>query len=269
MIKLHWWRTSKRRGNFGDELSRFLCEQLSHQWTDWAPLEQAELVAAGSLLATHLNPGFRWSSFEGWIWGTGCMLEGESVDLGQARVAALRGHLSLAQVQCRNRENVILGDPGLLVHTIIRGTPREHYQLGIMPHWSEMEHPFYRDHLAQLPGLLWISPFDHVDNIIEKITSCQHLLTSSLHGLIAADAFQIPNRWLRLNTGQENTHGSTLFKFRDYYSVFGIDQIQPASINDCLTIDDILDQMKNYHRPGLANLQQSLKQAFPFSFQYV
>lgn len=264
MIKLHWWRTNTRRGNFGDELSRCLCEDHSRQWIDWAPVDQAELVATGSLLASHLNPQFNWAEFTGSIWGTGCMLEEETVNLEQANVSALRGHLTLGQVNCRNRDNIALGDPGLLVNKMVRRKPRENYVLGVMPHWSELDQPFYKEHLAKLPGTLWISPFDHVDNVVEKITSCQNLLSGSLHGLIAADAFQIPNRWLRLNTGQENLHGSTLFKFRDYYSVFGLKPLSPLAINDCLTVKEVLGHMQGYARPGLIDIQRSLQQAFPF-----
>ncbi|WP_339748330.1 polysaccharide pyruvyl transferase family protein [uncultured Rubinisphaera sp.] len=265
MIRLHWWRTNEKQNNFGDELSRFICEQLSKQWTEWAPLEDSQLVSIGSLLASHLNPDFCWEKYTGSIWGTGFMIAGEQIDLSQVKVFALRGRYSLNQAQINQRENIALGDPGLLSHLLVRRKISQRYPLGIMPHWSDSFHPYFRGITEKHPEICLMSPMEPVDTIIEKICSCENILSSSLHGLIVADAFGIPNRWLRLNTGQEDVNGATLFKFRDYYSLFGLEKMTPVAINDCLSRNEILNHMHGYHRPGLEQIQQSLIQSFPQS----
>ena len=67
MIRLHWWNG---RPNFGDELSRIVCERLSKRWTDWAPFESADLLGIGSLLATHLYDRGVLEQYRGYVWGT-------------------------------------------------------------------------------------------------------------------------------------------------------------------------------------------------------
>ena len=58
------------------------------------------------------------------------------------------------------------------------------------------------------PGLL---------SLLDGIASCRFLFSSSLHGLIFADSYSVPNAHLRLSTrvlGAEH-------KFRDYYGSVG------------------------------------------------
>ena len=50
-------------------------------------------------------------------------------------------------------------------------------------------------------------------DVIDQITSCRKILSSSLHGLIVADAYRIPNARLILS----NLICGGDFKFDDYY----------------------------------------------------
>jgi pyruvyltransferase len=49
---------------------------------------------------------------------------------------------------------------------------------------------------------------------IDQLIKCEYIVSSSLHGLILADSYQIPNKWAAFS--DKITGGS--FKFRDYYS---------------------------------------------------
>ena len=53
---------------------------------------------------------------------------------------------------------------------------------------------------------------DKWEHVVIYIISCKYILSSSLHGLIISDAYNIPNIWLdeyKLNEGD--------FKFKDYF----------------------------------------------------
>ena len=50
--------------------------------------------------------------------------------------------------------------------------------------------------------------------------SCETIASSSLHGLIAADSFHIPNLWIKLS----NRIIGNDFKYHDYYSSYGLEQ---------------------------------------------
>ena len=48
--------------------------------------------------------------------------------------------------------------------------------------------------------------------VIHEIAKCEHILSSSLHGLVVADALGIPNGWIKLS---DRVVGDG-FKFKDY-----------------------------------------------------
>ena len=54
---------------------------------------------------------------------------------------------------------------------------------------------------------------------LKQLNACDVVLSSAMHGLIAADSLGIPNAWMRLS--DRLTGGD--WKFRDYYSVFGVE----------------------------------------------
>ena len=45
-----------------------------------------------------------------------------------------------------------------------------------------------------------------IEDTLDAITSCNHILSTSLHGLILADAYGIPNAWLIADTGFGKEH---------------------------------------------------------------
>lgn len=58
----------------------------------------------------------------------------------------------------------------------------------------------------------------NVEETINKLLSCDRILSTSLHGLIAAHAYGIPALWIK--DGYINTDG---FKFKDYFSSVDIE----------------------------------------------
>ena len=104
--------------------------------------------------------------------------------------------------------------------------------------------------------------FDDVGSFISQLTECEFILSSSLHGLIMADSFGIPNQWMVLSDKVEGKN----FKFYDYYSVF--DMPCPDFITlDNFMLGDIEKIAKDYRRPGITDVQMALKSSFPSSYQ--
>ncbi|WP_323008563.1 polysaccharide pyruvyl transferase family protein [Paracoccus sp. (in: a-proteobacteria)] len=52
---------------------------------------------------------------------------------------------------------------------------------------------------------------DKIEDTIDAFLSCEKIITTSLHGLIIADAYNIPNAWLIADTGAGKE-----YKFWDY-----------------------------------------------------
>ena len=55
--------------------------------------------------------------------------------------------------------------------------------------------------------------------MVEQLLPCAYVISSSLHGIIVAEAFHIPARWLYLNTNiTAEAHYQLRFKYNDYYA---------------------------------------------------
>lgn len=199
MAKLYYWN---QKANFGDELGPTFLRFLDVEY-DATGIEDADLILAGSVLE-HLPA--RWS---GTVCGAGKLRENSVVDLSGARVLALRGKLTADSVKGLSGP-IVLGDPGLLVSDWIE-QPLAKYELGVIPHWSDHE-------LAGrfLYGQL-INVADPPEKVAQEISRCKRVVSSSLHGLVVADAFGIPRR-AELFPNAANEGGD--FKYRDYCSIY-------------------------------------------------
>ena len=197
-----WWRT---RRNFGDELGPFLLERLSGIELVHAAPADAELVSVGSVLDL-LPP-----DWEGTVVGSGKLHEHFQPSLDHARVLALRGHLSALGVP----GDYALGDPGLLVDELVPQPPEPPHRLGLIAHWSDVN-GVLAARFAHLEPLV-IDVADDPITVIQQIASCERLVTSSLHGVVVADAYGIPRRAERFPYIDKPYEGGD-FKFHDYAS---------------------------------------------------
>jgi pyruvyltransferase len=234
MPKMYWWNEPDKP-NFGDRLNWTILDKLGHAPTWTEPLK-ADLVLMGSILE-HLPPV--WS---GTVCGAGKMFAESTVDLSRARVLAVRGHLTARSIRHYSRD-IVFGDPALMLPLWFRQRPAIH-ELGIVPHWTDTElwSRFKYGHL--------IDPTAHPEQVVQDITSCRRIISSSLHGLIIADAFGIPRRaelFPRAITHAHHEGGD--FKFRDYASVFDGD---PHFGEFWTAPYDRVQELRNGLRPALA-----------------
>jgi pyruvyltransferase len=200
--------------NFGDAMAPLLIERFAGLKTEPVTISHARIVTVGSVLE-HVPPGW-----DGYILGTGKRLESSQLNLHTktATILGLRGPLTARQCP---PGNYAIGDPGLLVSELVPAQDRI-YDLGIVPHWSDTS-------LAGRPEFwgdgTWevrvISPRDDPIAVLTEIARCHRVVTSSLHGVIAADAFGIPRR-IELGGIKGAAEGGT-FKWRDYSVSVGME----------------------------------------------
>ena len=92
------------------------------------------------------------------------------------------------------------------------------HKWGFIPHYIEFESDSDLDvihHMEKL-GFQIIDVCSGSEKFIDELLECENVISSSLHGLIAADAYGIPNA--RVNVSNKLIGGD--FKFKDYcYSV--------------------------------------------------
>ncbi len=203
---------------------------------------------------------------EGWfrrrvhVWGTGYMEE-YPAHSSRHCYHAVRGKLT-AKTISNLPSRIPLGDPGLLADQLIGDVstiPKE-YRYGILPHYRDREDAQLKL-IEQRHGTeaTILDIFTEPIALLKQIAGCEVLLSSAMHGIIAADSLGIPNGWLKLS---DRLRGGD-FKFQDYYSVFGL-SAEPFVVQDhegrLPSIESIQDRAE---RPGVASIKQGLIDSFP------
>ena len=194
--------------NFGDQLSPLLLDWYSGIRPEWSPVDKADIIVVGSILE-HLPAGW-----PGLILGAGRLHENSDIHVKDATVLAVRGPLSAKGV----KGDFALGDAGLLADEMVRVETRD-IELGIVPHWSDTE--LAHNHIFQPYDPVVISPWKDPLWVTWMIGRCKKIVSSSLHGIILADAFGIPRRTEVANRLKDHEGG--MFKFRDYCASVGVD----------------------------------------------
>ncbi|WP_316346941.1 polysaccharide pyruvyl transferase family protein [Desulfuromonas acetoxidans] len=254
-LKVYWSSGLKNgKKNFGDWLSPALCEAISGRPIVYAKPKECDLVAVGSIL--HRLKNHFWTH-RVHVWGSGLIQEQRPFSSPHT-FDAVRGKYTAALI--KNKSPKALGDPGLLSGILLPEKPRQkRYRVGIVPHYVDQKHPAVVEFCKQ-PGVAFIDIFSETLDFLDQVSRCEIILSSSLHGLIIADALNIPNAWLKLS---ERVRGKD-FKFADYYSVFGLDEMEPYPFNEQTRVKDVEKLRDDYLRPGIDDIKKQLYDAFPF-----
>jgi len=182
------------------------------------------------------------------IWGTGFFKDYSDRKLklirSNTQFIAVRGALSqrIIEKSLGRQINPVLCDGGILASELIPAPTQKKYRIGFIPHFKE--HQVAGDiglteMLKHKADAVIIDLRNEPIGVITQIAECECIVSSSLHGCIVADSFNIPNIRVRIS----DIPGSG-FKFDDYYSGFGV--ASPARVikgaSDFPTEREIIDR---------------------------
>lgn len=199
-------------------------------------IHEKNILGIGSIL----NLGNKKSQ----IWGSGFMYENQNFHGGT--IYALRGPYSNEKLKKMGYKGCnIFGDPALLLPLILNPAEEKKYEIGIIPHWSEVD--FFKEQYGTKYHIIDFRT-RNIEETVNEITSCKLILSTSLHGIIVSHAYQIPALWIK--KGHIHTDG---IKFKDYFGSVGI------NIYDGFTnIDQILSNQTNINNLFLNNKTKAL-----------
>jgi len=128
----------------------------------------------------------------------------------------------------------------------------------VVPHMSHMDSVIVKK-LQQDSRFMVIDPMREPEIVVKELTSCKLILSSSLHGLVVADSFGIPNAHLEFAELEEGN-----FKFEDYFSGIGKEHTKYTS--ELLFDDEKLEKIIASYAPvhDLEQIQKGLISAFPY-----
>lgn len=205
IVRAFWWDGHR---NFGDALTPWLLGRYGLV-PFLRPPEQAELVGVGSILEMVPNHS------DVTIWGSGLMHQTPR-QMPRAKVLAVRGPLTRDLLGLSG--TVPLGDPGLLVSRHLP-RPRTVGVVAVVPHGHHTVWPSAFDQLARRDGVRRVRFDQGVSRAVRQIASADLVVSSSLHGLIVADAYGIPAVWaVPVDTDRHVPD----MKFADHHAALGI-----------------------------------------------
>ena len=192
------------------------------------------------------------------IWGTG-IYDGHTNKWSERFHNAKHRHLDIRSVrgpltrQCYmelgHKCPEIYGDPAILMPLIY--TPEKiektHKYLIIPQYTQETELRRY------IKGDMIISMnTDDYKSVIDKIVSCEYVISSSLHGIILAESYGIPAVFYNGRPGRSQ------YKFKDWYL--------STNRSDFPLVTNLVEAYDSYapELPNLSDLQQGVMNAFPY-----
>jgi hypothetical protein len=249
--------------NMGDLLNKDMLEPLFHIKVKRVNYEESNISAIGSSLSLALRShalyslNFKRRIKQGiikifnidpfYIWGTGFMdyntQEESIIQFRNIKFLSLRGNLSKNRVEkiLGKKLNIPTGDGGLLVDRWIGEKQPKKYRIGIIPHFKEKDSPIVGEMKKKYSDSVIIDLGKKPIDVVKEIASCETILSSSLHGLIVADSFHIPNKHILLYPYGERMLGDG-FKFADYYSSYGLnDTPLDVTTSNWPTIQSIIE----------------------------
>ncbi|WP_164753569.1 MULTISPECIES: polysaccharide pyruvyl transferase family protein [unclassified Mesorhizobium] len=156
-----------------------------------------------------------------------------------SRVLALRGKLShkeLSTTLSVRLPDIPLGDPGFLSKLLLNGPqPAIEYDLAVIPHYVDQANTNVRK-LSELDGVKVLDVHQEPGAFISTLAQCRYAISSSLHGLVFAEALGIPNAWIEFS---DQVAGDG-FKFHDWFSLARRPQKNALHIDRAWSISEIL-----------------------------
>lgn len=199
-----WWITKDK--NFGDLLTPHILNFFNIQYNYINSAKLADCLCVGSIA--------HWSSPNKIMLGSG-IITADSKISPDANWKFVRGPQTRKRIiNAGGRCPEIYGDPGLLLSLLCKESQKE-FDVGIVPHF--VDYQYVKNKYPQFKIINVID--DNPINVAKEISKCRYIISSSLHGIIAAHSYNIPAAWVKFSN---NVYGDDI-KFIDYFESVNID----------------------------------------------
>lgn len=239
--------------NLGDALSPIIVEYILQQkgFSLNQPTRKTKnLYAVGSILFT----GYQ----DATVWGSGLLTKPAAPPRGflqtnffrKLDIRCVRGPLTQAALKQRGFNcPSVYGDPGCLMPLIYFPKTEKQLDFLVIPHYAkekEIRNLVPEQNLASM----LTTDYKHV---IDKICSAKRVISSSLHGIILAEAYGVPAIFYN------DRNAIYDFKYEDWYKSTGRTKWPIATkLEEAITMD--IDNSP----PDLSEMQKRLINSFPY-----
>lgn len=249
--------------NWGDDLNKFLFEYVTKRKVYNIPFTSRKIEPTKntySLIGSILN---FYNLNNKIVYGSGIIDPDRDVKGVPNKIISVRGPktrdvLLSKGIQCEPN----YGDPALLLPLFYKANCKKEDTVGLIFNMGTKQANDVIDKLSNRYKLKIISmtKYDTWTDVIDDINSCKFILSESLHGLILAETYGIPNIWIECQDHPMYWE----FKFKDYFESIGKDE-QILKLQDSFNINDI-DKMVIAWKKGAIDYT-SLLELFPFEIK--
>lgn len=228
--------------NFGDALNIYIVEKLTNKTTIYGAYLRRKNAKSFACIGSILS----WCDTNSTIWGPGFMRPIGNCEnqFNGSNIYAVRGYKTLEILKKNNYNisNIKIGDPALLLPQLHKKKFPKGTKIGILPHYVDKNHNWIKEQISKNKNIKFIDIEcgKDVDGFLDAINECNIIVSSTLHGLIIADSYNIKNVWVKFS----NNIGGGNFKFNDYYSSIGVADQEPVFINDESNLSEIIKEAK-------------------------
>ena len=237
----------KWSNNFGDMLTPVILKYYGFTPFYEYPAKSS-VISIGTILSIVGN------DWNGYVVGSGWN-RFEECRFPKAVFLGVRGFLTKKYL---GLENVVIGDPALIMPIIYPVNAKKKFKVGLIPHESEVSDIRVCSLISgDLNCKLILPNRTNPIEVIKDICDCEYILSSSLHGLILSDAYGIPNVRIKFNELDEFDD----FKFKDYYSSLG-ENLHTLTISGTEKLDDLIKQTRLANSDIIKSIQKNIDQMF-------
>ncbi|MBF9149655.1 polysaccharide pyruvyl transferase family protein [Novosphingobium jiangmenense] len=241
-LLMSWATQGVIKHNWGDKLNEWMGEKISgleviHREEIYPYPPRPIHYWIGSHLATAC------ADPNAIVWGAGCISETVPLAGRPREICAVRGWLSNERLKKAGLPAPdVVGDAALLLPRLYKPKRElERKALGVIPHCFEWDEEFYRK-TRDWEDARVIDICGGIEEVIEQIVACDRIISSSLHGIICADAYGVPAIWLHAS---DKPVGDG-FKFRDYFSSVGRPDRDPIIVDAGTERSALEDRFHDY-----------------------
>lgn len=261
IIKTYYFNA---RPNFGDELNLVIPKRLFNIDISKASVYDCDATFIGSILSPFLTDKDLYNTRPVKVWGSGFISEetNKTKLIRNFDVYAVRGNLTKARLEKylnKSLDNIVLGDPGLLCSKLYENLDlTKEFDYGIIPHYVDLKNENLKK--LNLKNYTIIDPTLPPYEFIKQLVKCKKILSSAMHGLIAADSFCIPN--IRLILSDKIIGGD--YKYNDYYSALNINNHNKLDLTKIESILEEVDFEYTITKTKIEKIQNALIERFPY-----
>ena len=195
-MKLFYF-TSDKPVNLGDALSPVILENFTEHKSELASSDESgKLLLVGSLLDIVKDNDT--------ICGIGSNKPNFTLEANDTmRFISVRGPLTRFQIKGADVPKNY-GDPALLLPLMYFPKIEKKKKTGIIPHYVDKKY-FTKDQIIDIE--------QDYTTFVDQILECDEIISSSLHGIIIAEAYGIKTKWVMYGDKIEGGE----FKYQDYF----------------------------------------------------